>query len=75
MKEQGETPDLETAGGTMRALFDMEHGIERSPSTFRIVLSELLDRIIEKRLEYYIPLEDEEEDEGVPYRTFPVENE
>jgi len=39
----------------------MEQGLERRPSSFRIVLSELLDRIMEKRLEYYIPLEDEEE--------------
>ena len=75
MNEQDETPNWEHAGGAMRTLFDMEQGIERSPSPFRVVLSELLDRIIEKRLEYYIPLEDEEEDEEVPYRTFPVENE
>jgi hypothetical protein len=75
VKEQDETPDPENDGGIMRALFDMEQGIERSPTTFRVVLRELLDRIIEKRLEYYLPLEDEEEDEEVPYRTFPVENE
>jgi hypothetical protein len=64
VKEQDENPDPENAGGIMRALFDMEQGIERSPTTFRVVLRELLDRIIEKRLEYYIPLEDEEEGEG-----------
>jgi len=75
VNEQDATPNQDNVGGAMRTLFDMEQGIERSPSTFRVVLSELLDRIIEKRLEYYIPLEDEEENEGVPYRTFPVENE
>jgi hypothetical protein len=63
VNEQYETPDQKNAGGVMRALFDMEQGLERIPATFRIVLSELLDRIIEKRLEYYIPLEDEEEGE------------
>ena len=68
MKEQDETPDPENAGVIMRALFDMEQGIERSSSNFRVVLRELLDRIIEKRLEYYIPLEDEEEGEGNLFR-------
>ena len=62
----------ETTRGAMGALFDMEQGIERNPPRFKALLGELLDRIIEKRLEYYIPIE---EDEGVPYRTFPVENE
>ena len=75
MKEQDETPDPEETGSIMKALFDMEQGIDRTPPSFKAVLRELLDRIIEKRVEYYIPLEDEEEDEGVPYRTFPVENE
>jgi len=75
VNEQDETSNQDNTRGAMRALFDMEQGVERSPSTFRVVLSELLDRIIEKRLEYYIPLEDEEENEEVPYRTFPVENE
>ena len=75
MKEQDETPDPEETGSIMKALFDMEQGIDRTPPSFKAVLRELLDRIIEKRIEYYIPLEDEEEDEGVPYRTFPVENE
>ena len=75
MKEQDETPDPEETGSIMKALFDMEQGIEKAPPSFRAILRDLLDRIIEKRLEYYIPIEDEEEDEGVPYRTFPVENE
>ena len=75
MNEQNEPPTPDNAGDTMRALFDMEQGIETTPPRFKILLGDLLDRIIEKRLEYYIPLEDEEEDEEVPYRTFPVENE
>ncbi len=62
MKEQDEPPDQENVGDIMRALFDMEQGIVRSPSPFRVVLRELLDRIIEKRLEYYISLEDDEGD-------------
>jgi hypothetical protein len=53
---QDESPDPENAGGTMRTLFDMEQGIVRSPSPFRVVLRELLGRIIEKRLEYYLSL-------------------
>ncbi len=71
MKEQDETPDPENAGGATRGLFNMEQGIERSPSPFRVVLKELMDRIIEKRLEYYIPIEDDEEDAGGPLRGFP----
>ena len=59
MKEQDETLDPENVGGSTRALFDMEQGIERTPPGFRAILIALLDRIIEKRLEYYIPLEDE----------------
>jgi hypothetical protein len=64
VKDQDETPDLENAGESMRALFDMEQGVERTTPRFKVLLGELLDRIIEKRLEYYIPLEDEEEGEG-----------
>jgi hypothetical protein len=75
LKEQDETPDPEETGSIMRALFDIEQGIERTPPSFKTVLREILDRIIEKRLEYYIPIEDEEEDEEVPYRTFPLEKE
>jgi hypothetical protein len=56
VKEQDETPDPEETGSIMKALFDMEQGIERAPPSFRVMLRELLDRIIEKRLEYYIPL-------------------
>ena len=71
MKEQDEAPDPENAGGAMRGLFDMEQGLERSPSPFRAVIRELLDRIIEKRLEYYIPIEDDEEDAVGSFRGFP----
>jgi hypothetical protein len=70
VKEQDETPDLENVGGSMRALFDMEHEIERSSPRVRIILGELLDRIIEKRMEYYIPLEDDEEDVEDTFRGF-----
>ncbi len=71
MKEQNETPDPENAGGTMKALFDIEQGIERTPPRFQALLGELLDRIIEKRLEYYIILEDDEDGVGGPLRGFP----
>ena len=64
MKEQDETPDPENAGGTMKALFDIEQGIERTPPRFQALLGELLDRIIEKRLEYYIILENDEDGAG-----------
>ncbi len=70
MKEQDETPDSKNAGGTMRGLFDMEQGIDRSPSPFRVVLGDLLDHIIEKRLEFYIPVEDDEGYTGAPFRGF-----
>ena len=70
MKEQNATPDPENAGGTMKALFDIEQGIERTPPRFQALLGELLDRIIEKRLEYYISIEDDEEDVGGSFRGF-----
>ena len=50
-------------GTIMNALFDIEQGIEKTPPSFRAALNVLLNRIIEKRLEYYMPLEDEEENE------------
>jgi hypothetical protein len=71
VKEQDETPDPENTGGTMRALLNMEQGIERTPPRFRALLGELLDRIIEKRLEYYIILENDEDGVGGPLRGFP----
>jgi len=71
VKEQNATPDPENAGGTMRDLFDMEQGIEGTTPRFRALLGELLDRIIEKRLEYYIILEDDEDGVGGPLRGFP----
>lgn len=70
MKEKNATPDPENAGGTMKVLFDMEQGIERTPPRFQALLGELLDRIIEKRLEYYISIEDDEEDVGGSFRGF-----
>ena len=68
MKEQDESP--ENVRGTMKALFDMEQGIESPPPRFRALLGDLLDRIIEKRLEYYVPLDDDEEDVGGSFRGF-----
>ena len=68
--DKEETPDPENAGGIMRSLFDMEQSIERPPLRLRALLGVLLDRIIEKRLEYYIPLEDDEEDAGGSFRGF-----
>ncbi len=70
MKEKNATPDPENTGGTMKVLFDMEQGIERTPPRFQALLGELLDRIIEKRLEYYISIEDDEEDVGGSFRGF-----
>ena len=70
MKEKNATPDPENTGGTMKVLFDMEQGIERTPPRFQALLGELLDRIIEKRLEYYIFIEDDEEDVGGSFRGF-----
>jgi len=70
VKEKNATPDPENTGGTMKVLFDMEQGIERTPPRFQALLGELLDRIIEKRLEYYISIEDDEEDVGGSFRGF-----
>ncbi|UCH57629.1 MAG: hypothetical protein JSV18_01540 [Candidatus Bathyarchaeota archaeon] len=38
----------------MGSLFDLEQGLEKGSASFRTMLRELLDRIIEKRLEYYL---------------------
>ena len=62
MKDQ-DNKDPEAMGSIMNALFDIEQGIEKTPLGFRAMLNVLLNRIIEKRLDYYMPLEDEEEDE------------
>jgi len=70
VKEHEETPDLENVRGFMRALFDMEQSIERTPPRFKAILGDLLDRIIEKRLDYYIPIEDDEEDVGYTFKRF-----
>ncbi len=70
MKEQEETPDLENVGSFTRALFDMEQSIERTPPRFKAILGELLDQIIEKRLDYYTPIEDDEEDVGYTFKGF-----
>jgi hypothetical protein len=52
--------DPEEKGSIVKSLFDMEQGIKGASPKFKIILRELLDQIIEKRLEYYIPLEDED---------------
>jgi hypothetical protein len=60
LKDQDRT-DPDAMGSIMNALFNIELGIDITPPGFRIILNVLLNRIIEKRLEYYMPLEDEEE--------------
>jgi hypothetical protein len=52
--------DPEAMGSIMNVLFDIEQGIEKTTPGFRAILNVLLNRIIEKRLDYYLPLEDEE---------------
>jgi hypothetical protein len=42
-------------------LYEMEEGVEAIGASFRIFLREILERIIEKRLEYYILPPDESE--------------
>lgn len=44
----------------MGTLFDLEQGIEKSPPFLRAILRELIDNIVERRKEYYIPVEEEE---------------
>ena len=42
-------------------IHDLEGGLERGPISLRALLREILERIIEKRIEYYRPPEDLEE--------------
>ncbi|MGD2142490.1 MAG: hypothetical protein PVH79_03295 [Candidatus Bathyarchaeota archaeon] len=65
MNKKEEPPDQfkDPDGDIMRALFDIEREVEKSPPFFRSMLKELIDRIVEKRLEYYMPIEEEEEEE------------
>jgi hypothetical protein len=52
----------EKLGDILDSLFDIEEGIERGPETLRRALGDLLGRIIEQRIGYYImPMEDEDE--------------
>lgn len=64
MKDQDDT-DPEAMGSIMNALFDIEQGIEKTPPSFRAMINVFLNRIIEKRLEYYMPLEDEEDEDTI----------
>jgi len=51
----------EKLGDILDSLFDIEEGIERGQEPLRRVLGELLGRIIEQRMGYYIlPMEDED---------------
>ncbi|MBC8497408.1 hypothetical protein ISS40_08200 [Candidatus Bathyarchaeota archaeon] len=51
----------EKLGDILDSLFDIEEGIERGSDPLRRVLGELLGRIIEQRIGYYIlPMEDED---------------
>ena len=49
----------EKLGDILDSLFDIEEGIERGPEPLRRAVGELLRRIIEQRIGYYIlPKED-----------------
>jgi hypothetical protein len=62
LKEKEKPPDEfeDSEGAIMGTLFDLEQGIEKSPPFLRAILRELIDNIVERRKEYYIPVEEEE---------------
>jgi len=51
----------ETLGDILDSLFDIEEGVERGPESLRRALGDLLGRIIEQRIGYYLlPMDDED---------------
>jgi len=46
--------DGEVAEGALDPLYDLEEGVEREPAHLRMRLKELLERIIEKKVESYM---------------------
>ena len=58
--------DEEVAEGALDTLYDLEEGVEREPAHLRMRLKELLERIIEKKVESYMAdsIAPPEEDNG-----------
>ena len=56
----------EKLGEVLDSLIDIEEGVERGPEPLRRALGELLGRIIEQRIGYYIlPMDDEDGSSGL----------
>jgi hypothetical protein len=56
----------EVAEGALDSLYDLEEGVEKEPAHLRMRLKELLERIVEKKVESYMadsiaPPEEEKE--------------
>jgi hypothetical protein len=60
--------DGELAEGALDTLYDLEEGVEREPARLRMRLKEILERIIEKKVESYMAdsITPPEEEKGPP---------
>ena len=53
-RDSSQPAEEEVAEGALDSLFDLEEGVEREPAHLRMRLKELLERIIEKKVEAYM---------------------
>jgi hypothetical protein len=67
-EDSSQPADEEVAEGALDSLYDLEEGVEREPDHLRMRLKELLERIIEKKVEAYMAdsIAPPEEEKGPP---------